>query len=438
MKKKVIGIMLAAAMAATAISGCGNNGGDSSDKKVSNDTATESKDDKVTISLWHIWPEGNGGPADSFAQTLEQMKEEFPEVNFEVDAVADSGDSYKTKIKTAIAGGEAPDIFFTWGGGFSKNFIESGNVLCLDDYVDEETSGKIIEGTTKYFTYDDKLYGLPTRINLGILYCNSDLFKEAGLEYPETVDDLLNCVDKFKEAGYTPMCVGAKDTWTAAMYLNALSIRTAGTEYVNEIVDQKATIDTPEMLESVKLYKELIDRGAFKEGAIALNRDESQTEFLSGKIPMYINGSWLCTNIYDSEVKDSIVVKNVPIVAGGKGIDTEFLGGADQTFMINSETKNPEKVYEVYKFMCEKFSENIYMNGVGVPTWKGDYDTSKIENKLIVDVANMYQGCTGMSLWWDTALPSELATEHLDLVTDLFLGNVTPEDFIAKHKEFLE
>lgn len=430
--KKLLAGVLALAMV-TGLSACGGSGDGGSSSG-----STASGDDKIKISLWHIWPEGNGGTADCFQETLEAMKEKFPEVEFEVDAVADSGDAYKTKIKTAIAGNEAPDIFYTWGGGFSQNFIDAGKVLNLDDYIDDSTKDKLIEGTTNYFTYDEKLYGLPTRINLGLLYCNSKLFEEAGLEYPQTYDELLNAVKVFRDAGYTPMCVGAKDTWTAAMYLNGLTARMAGTEYTNKVLNKEETIDTPEIEKSVELYQDLIKAGAFEDGAIALSKDESQTAFLSGKIPMYIHGSWLCSNIYDSEVKDDIVVRNLPLIEGGKGTETEFLGGADQTFMINSAAKNPEKVVEVYKFMCETFSEKIYTTGNGLPTWKGEFDTDAIDNKLIVDAAQMYEKSTGMSLWWDTALSGEDATNHLETVTEVFTFNITPDEFIAKNKAFLK
>ena len=433
-QKKLLALSLAAAMLMS-LTGCSQ---EPSAADEGNTVTADSKEEKIKISLWHIWPEGNGGTADCFQATLAAMKEKFPEVEFEVDAVADSGDAYKTKIKTAIAGNEAPDIFYTWGGGFSSNFIAADKVLCLDEYVTDETKDRLIEGTTNYFTYDDKLYGLPTRINLGLLYCNAALFEEAGLDYPKTYDDLMNAVETFRAAGYTPMCVGAKDTWTAAMYLNGLTVRMAGTEYTNRMLNGNATINTPEIKESAALYQDLINAGAFDKGAVALSKDESQTAFLSGKIPMYIHGSWLSANIFDSDVKGDIVVLNLPTIDGGKGSATEFLGGADQTFMINSNTKHPEKVAEVYQYMCETFSGLIYTTGNGLPTWKGDFDTETIDNKLIVDAAELFKDSTGMSLWWDTALTGEAATNHLETVTELFTLSITPDEFIEKHQEFLE
>lgn len=431
--------VLAMVMAASMMLGLAGCGGSSSGKALESVAGKEVQSgDKIKISLWHVWPEGNGGTAESFKKTLAEMEDKFPDVEFVIDAVADSGDAYKTKIKTAIAGGEAPDIFYSWGGGFSKAFVDAGKVLCLDDYMDEETKVKVIEGTTNNFIYDGKLYGLPTRVNIGLLYCNKSMFDEAGLELPATYDELMQAIKVFKDKGITPMCVGAKDTWTAAMYLNALTMREAGTEYVNQVVNGEATIDTPEIKKSVELYQGMIDAGAFADGAIAISKDESQAVFLSGGMPMYYNGSWLCANIFDSPIKDDIVALNFPVVEGGKGDPNEFLGGADQTFMINSETKNPEKVVEVYKFMCESFSKNVFTSGAGLPTWKSEVDTSTIENQLLVNAYDLYQNCTGLSLWWDTALTSEKATNHLETVTETFMKTITPDEFIEKHKALLQ
>lgn len=422
MKKRVVALCTIAALAMGAMSV----------------TAMADDDEKITISMWHTWPEGNGGTAAAFAKTMEQVQEKFPEVEFVMDAVADSGDSYKTKLKTAAAGNELPDIFYTWGGGFSETWVDAGKVLCLDDYTSDETKDKFISGSDAFFTYDGSLYGYPLRTNVGVLYCNKAMFDEAGIEIPTTFDELLDAVKAFNEQGTVPFALGGKNPSDIAWWTDQLTQRTAGADYVNQILNGEATYDTDADLQAAELFKELVDAGAFDAGAASTSRDEAYTLFASGLYPMYFCGSWYCANVMDSEVKDDVVVVNFPAVDGAAGAATEFLGGADQTFMINSEVENPEKVVEVYAYMCETLSENVFLGGAGLPAWKTDVDVSQIENTLLVSVYDLYKDCSGINLWWDNALLAEQATEHLDTASKLFLGNITPEEYVSMNTEIMQ
>lgn len=430
--KRLAAVMISAAMMVSAAACSNQVTSNSNPASAGGDTGEKQK-----MTLWHIWPEGNGGTADSFAKTLEETKAKFPDIDLQVDAISDSGDSYKTKLKAAVAADQAPDIFFTWGGGWSQNFIDAGKVLCLDDYVDQTVLDKLIPGTTNYFTYDDKLYALPSRINVAMLFCNTELFQKVGVDYPETMDDLYAAVEKFRAAGYTPLACGGKDKWPIGIYLNGIATRTAGTSYVNDALAGKKSLDTPEIAQSVEILQHLVDIGGFDKGVMAINRDESQVPFLEGQIPMYIQGSFVVSNIAESPIGDKVKAINIPLVKGGKGTATEFLGGADQTFMINKKTADPQKAVELYTYMCETFSKEVYLSGGGLPTWKVDYDTSGISNKIIVDIANQFEKSTGMTLWWNTVLTGENSQIHEDLCVQAMMKEITPEEFCKQSEKMV-
>ncbi|KJJ71420.1 P39 [uncultured Clostridium sp.] len=441
MRKKLLSVLLATAMVTAMLTGCGSSSSTTQTTQAAATTAgttTAAAAEPITISMWHTWPEANGGTASAFAKTIEDVQAKYPEVTFEMDAVADSGDSYKTKIKTAAAGGELPDIFFTWGGGFSDAFVEGGKVLCLDDYTTQETLDRMISGTTDFFKYNDKLYGYPLRANVGVLFCNKAMFDEVGLAIPTTFDELLEVCKAFNEKGTVPFAIGAKNLSDIAWWTDQLTQRTAGADYVNQILAGTATYDCPETLAAAQAFTDLIAAGAFDSGASAMSRDEAYTLFTSEINPMYFCGSWYCSNVMNSEIADKVVVTKFPTIEGGKGANTEFLGGADQTFMINSNVKNPEKVVEVYTYMCERLSENVLMGGAGLPAWKTDADVASIDNKLLADVYDLYKGSTGVSLWWDNALLAEPATNHMDAAGKLFLGGITPEEFVKMNTEIMQ
>lgn len=428
-KKRLTGLAAAALAAAMLLqaTGCstkeGGNNADSSASKAP---------EKTTITLWHVWPDG-APAAPAMKKVLDAAKEKFPDVEIKVDAVADTGDAYKTKIKAAIAAREAPDIFYTWGGGFSKGFVESGKVLQLDPYLNDGTKDKLVSGTLSLLTYNDKIYALPVSVNFAMLYYNTELFEKNNLTPPKTFEEFVEVCKAFKAKGITPLAVGGKDTWTVAMYHNGIALKTTGSQYINDALAGKASFNTPEMKKSVELLQSLNKMGAFPEGALGLNRDEGQIPFLEGQIPMYYNGSWVASSIFSSKVKGKIKAMNMPMVAGGKGAENEFLGGADQTFMLNADVKNKERTVEVYKFIMQNLSRERYLGGVGAPTWKVDYDTSKIENELLVDIVNQYSKATGLTLWWDTVLTGKNSQDHLDNVMQAFTSRITPDEFVSRY-----
>lgn len=80
------------------------NGGETSDSQ----TDTEASGDKVTITLWSQFsdPNSTDGNYVAFYNALESIKTDMP--NVEVIHEGTESESYKVKLKTAMAGNELP------------------------------------------------------------------------------------------------------------------------------------------------------------------------------------------------------------------------------------------------------------------------------------------------------------------------------------------
>jgi ABC-type glycerol-3-phosphate transport system substrate-binding protein len=85
----------------------------------------------------------------------------------QLDVDATENETFKTKIRTAVAANEAPDIFTYWAGGYMKNFVTAGKLLALDDYLNDGTKDKLLDGTLDNMTFDGKVYGLPHTMDVG-------------------------------------------------------------------------------------------------------------------------------------------------------------------------------------------------------------------------------------------------------------------------------
>lgn len=422
--KKISALLLTIALT-TSLMACGN--------KVSDDAKAGGEKEKITLKFWHIWT----SDTDSNRKNVEAVIKEWNDANpnVQIESEATENEAYKTKIKTAVSANEAPDVFVTWGAGFSKPFIDAGKVLPLDDYIKDGTKEKLLDGTLTYLTYDEKTYGLPYTSDMGIFYVNKELFDNNKIKIPENYDELLVAVKAFNDKGITPMAVGAKDKWPGMFYYDALALRQGGSKLSNDALGKKASFEDPAFVSAAAKLKELVDAGAFNPAALGLTRDESEVPFLQGKIPMYYNGSWLGGSIEEdtSAVKGKIIAMNFPTIKDGTGDKDEFLGGAIMGFMVNADTKYKDESAKAVKYIAENISKKLYETGAGIPTWKVDVDESKLSpiTKQIMDIA---KNSTGNVVWWDSYLGGAEGEVHKDLVAEIFGGKITPEDF-AKQME---
>lgn len=385
-------------------------------------------DENITLTFWHIWPDAE---MNEIVETyIDQFEEEHPNVT--IESVATQEVEYQNnKLKVAAATGSQGDVFVCWGGGYAKAYVDAGVVLPLDDYMEKNgTKDKLLDGTLTYATYDDKVYGLPLKQWAGALFCNEEMFEQYGVKIPETWDELIEAVKTFREAGITPMALGAKEGWHIGMYQNALAVRTAGADYMNQALEGEATLNTPEIAESARLLCELNEAGAFPEGTMGLGAEESQEEFYQGLIPMYYGGSWCAAGCDsdDNALQGKVKAVAFPTVPGGKGDKTQFSGGAIDMMMINANTKYPDIAYEFAEGISQYMSEEAYKIGDSLPAWKVDIDESEISPTLL-QIQELTQTATGYVLAWDTFLEGTAIEKHYELLQGLIAGTVTPEDF---------
>lgn len=412
---------------------------DAAETTVSTENNTTSSDEKIELNLWHIWPNkttGDGKIIDDFVKIYEA---ENPNVKINVDASEVEG--YKNKMKVIFSGTDIPDVYFAYGAGFSKPFVESEKVLEISKYLDPEAKGRLLGGIEENFIYNGGLYGLPIKMWAGVMYVNREIFEKEGLAYPKTFDELLSVVDTFRERGYQPMCLGGKDAWHAAMYHDILAVREVTVEGLNKAFNREKPFNDPEFLETATKFYTLVEHNAFNDGFIAQGAQEAQAEFLMGKIPMYFNGSWLTGDIQSDEnqVKDKIDVIPFPITNDANG-NTEFTGGAIDGYSVSALTQYPEVAVDFMQKLSEYQSIEAYKTGDGIATYKSDVNTADL-NPVLVQISKLLETSTGYSLAWDTKLSGADIDTYLTSLQALQAGVKTPKeyvDYLEENLKFLE
>ncbi len=392
----------------------------------------------VTVKLWTLWTESaDDSNKKAFYRVLENVKKDHPNITIEHDAT--ENEAYKTKLKTAIAANEAPDVFFAWGAGFVKPFVDAGKVLALDEFLNDGTKEKLAAGNTTNFTFNGKIYGLTAYQWVAALYCNKELFDQNSIKLPETYDDLLTAVKAFRAKGIEPITVGEKDRWPGMFWQNAFALRTATAQTCLDALAKTTSFDTPEFAESAAKLKELVDAKAFISGNMGLTYDEGNAAFLEGTVPMYYIGNWFAGNIQsdDSKVKDKVVALKFPALPGAKGDPNEFLGGSIDGFCVSNDTKVKDAAVLLAKYFPEQMAIDLNNSGEGLPTWNVPAATGEI-NPVTKQIMALTKDAKGYVLAWDTFLEGAEAETHKNLVAEIFGSKITPENFAKEMQKLNE
>lgn len=388
----------------------------------------ERPEKSVTLKLWHIWVTDSDSNKQPFEKALKEWNKANPDI--QIVAEATENETYKIKLRTAIAVNEAPDIFYCWGAGFAKPFVEANKVLSLDGYVDAGIKAKLTPGSMDNFIYDGKLYALPTFMIAGVFYCNTEIFNSNGIKIPETFDELLAAIAAFKEKNITPMAIGQKDGWPGIFLQNILAIRIAGLDKCMKALNKEASFNQAEFVGSAQKLTELVKAGAFDSRCMQMTQHEAEQEFINGRAAMYYSGSWAAGSMdrNDSPIKGKVVVRNFPVIDGAGGNAKGFVGGAIDTFMISSSTQHKDEAVKALIKLDENFCKESYLSGAGIPAWKVDVDESKIL-PIAASIMKLLEDRDGFLLAWDTFLTGSDAQTHIDLVTDLMAYQLSPEAF---------
>lgn len=391
---------------------------------------SESKGESIKLTLWDQ-SVGNTDPsAKLLPEIVEKWNKEHPEI--QVVRSGTTGEQYKTKIKTSLAASEAPDIFYGMGGGsFMQPYIESGNVLEISSYLTEDIKAKMAPGMSEAIEVDGKVYTLPVYTHIANLFVNTELFDKAGATIPTTYSELLDSIEKLKAAGITPALIGEKDRWPGMYWYDIIAMRQAGNEAVIEAFKDPSKWNSPDFVAAATKLQELAQAGAFNSSMFSMSYDEMLGAFNAGQGAMMFQANWVNAGIEDpsSAVKGKVKVIPFPVFEDGKGTSTEIFGGAVDGFYVSNTTEHPKEAVDFLMYLSEQLGTQGFLAGAGLPSWNiDDLDTSELST-LDKSAADIMKTATSFIAWWDNILPADSAETHKNLIAQLLVNDITPEEF---------
>ncbi|MEU9343736.1 extracellular solute-binding protein [Streptomyces sp. NPDC048278] len=372
------------------------------------------------------------------AKSVDAYNKDHPDAKITLRLFAN--DDYKQKLRVAFGANQAPDIFFSWGGGALDDYVKAGKVDALTDARVDLL--RFTPSVLKSATFDGQTYGVPANgLAPVVLYYNKKVFRSAGLQPPKTYDDLLTDVKKLKGAGVTPVSLAANSKWPTLMYLEYLLDREGGPDVFDHIAAGSAAgwKDASVTAANTRL-QELAKAGAFGDNASSVSYDQGAATALlyTGKAGMELMGTWEYANIVKAApdfAKNDLGYVAFPSLSGGKGDPKDIVGNPSNFLSLNSKSGNKSAALTYLKdYVLNDSQVDAYLAAGSVPPVnKLDAKLAAVssadDKKWLTFVYDLVQDSPNFQLSWDQALPSDQADPLLTNVDKSFLRQITPERF---------
>ena len=299
--------------------------------------------------------------------------------------------------------------------------------------ISPEATASIGSAGVDAFTRDGHLYGIARDVGEVVIWYNKKLFADAGVD-PASMQDwagFLAGVQKFKDAGITPLALGGKDKWPAHFWWAKMIVRLAGKDQFEAAAGGEGDGFTAEPF--VKAAQYLYDLGAlqpFQKGYEAATYGDASGYFGDGKAAMHLMGDWDYGVMKDNSASkagipdEDLGIMPFPTVEGGAGDPTDTLGGLSGWLFSKNASDEAVKFVEWFNSadVQKKFAEKAYY----IPIAAGAADT--MTNPYKRQVAEDINKAHWHALFFDQRLGPDVGGVFNDLSVGLASNAITADD----------
>lgn len=355
MKRKVIALMLATAMALSLV-GCGSGDAAAGTEGTAGGTETATKAEGTeaasgdnTLTVWCWDPAFN---MYAMEQAGELYKKDHPD--FVLNVVETPWQDIQTKLTTAATSGKLdtlPDIMLMQDNAFQKNTISYP-----DAFVDLTSMGISFDqfGAAKvaYSVVDGKNYGVPFD-NGAVVGCyRTDILEEAGYKVEDFTDITWS---KYIELGKDVLAKTGKpliSMQAGESDLLMMMLQSAGASLF-DAEGNPTMVNNAELKKVLEIYAELQKTGVLVE---VNDWDQYIGTLTGGTVAGTINGCWILASIQTAQDQSGKwAITNMPKL-DDISTATNYSNNGGSSWAVTTNSKNPELAAD---FLSKTFAGSV-------------------------------------------------------------------------------
>ena len=334
---------------------------------------------------------------------------DYTKAKVTVSWVPGTGNEYPDKVRAALLGSKAPDVFEL--PGISVDQVKAGLLEPLDDLI-ADVKSDFNPASLAPFTVNGKIYGIKMINDPTFIYYRKSMFQQAGVQVPQTIDELITVAKKLTNGSRKGIYIGP-DGGVNALYL--IAGWASGGDFLSP--DNKVVFNTDRMAAAYEKIYQLNASGATLPDAPTFWWDPSSFE--QGTVAMQWCGLWAMPGIKASAVGNDFGIFPFPALDSQSKPATINGGWAE---LVNAKSAN--------KQAAKDYVKELWITNSQVQTdWNVGYgfhvppriSTSATTDKLkvspasdAVDILNKYGHAN--SPYWNAAMDTALQTAVSNIV----------------------
>ena len=424
-KKKVLSVLLVAAMSASLLAGCGSSSSSSSDE------GSESKEAKGSVYYLNFKPE-----ADEQWQDLAKAYTE--ETGVPVTVLTAASGEYEKTLKSEMAKTEAPTLFQVNG----PVGLASWKDYCYD-LTGSDIAGELTDDSFA-LKDGDAMSGIAYVIeNYGIIY-NKALLEKAGYSadditnfdsFKKVVEDITKRKDELGFSAFTSAGMDGSSDWRFKTHLANLPIYY---EYKDEGIDSTDAIKGT-YLDNYRAIWDLYINNATCDPALLSTKtgDDAVADFVTEEAVFYQNGTWAYNDVADLGDENLGIL---PIYIGVEGEENQGVCTGTENYWCVNGKASEEDIQATLDFMnwCVTSDTGVEAMckdmGFVIP-----FKSNLESDNVLVNEANKYveEGKTPVT-WTFSTMPSEEWKNGVGSALTAYAADQTDANWDAVVKAFVD
>ena len=244
-----------------------------------------------------------------------------------------------SKLQTAFAAGQGPDIFLISHGDFLR-YYNGGVLVDLTPYMGDAAKKDFFPSVIEAQIVDEKIYGVPMDVEPMAMFYSLKAFEEAGLsesDIPKTWDQFLEIAhkltkgDRFGCLFETTPGIYQNFTWYPFMWQGGGEIVTPDGKH--------SAFASPAIVQALKFWQDTIQQNVAPRNMLGSGGWDPISNMASGFCAMQNMGIWGVSYLQEFAKDFQYGVFPLPLPPNGQ--QRNILGG--WAFAANAKGNNPEE-----------------------------------------------------------------------------------------------
>jgi glucose/mannose transport system substrate-binding protein len=422
MKRKFTTLLAVVTAFGMVLSGCGGaNGanGAKTDEGAAGDAGGGQSQAGKKLEIFSWWT--GAGEEAGLKALIALYKQKHPDTEIINAAVAGgAGTNAKAVLASRMQGGDPPDTFQVHGGAeLNTGWVAADKMNDLSDlYASEGWSRKFPKELIDLVSKDGKPYSVPVDIHRGnVLFYNKKVFDQNGLTPPKTFDDFFRAADTLQAKGITPLALGDKEPWAAAMIFEDALLGTMGADDYKKLFTGEISFDDARVKDALEKTKKMLSY--VNKDHAARNWQDAAQLMAKGEAAMNIMGDW-AKGYFTTDLKlkanEDFGWVPTPNTEGSFMVITD-------TFGLPKNVKHPEEVKEFLKLLGSVEGQDAFNPLKGSIPARIDADPTKYDAYGKQTMEDFRKAKLAPSIAHGSAAPEGFVTQ-LNQVMTIFVTKV--------------